>query len=71
MLFTVAAEGLPGAPGPVTVEVMAIEVGTDGAELNVPAADAAEAETEAIEDALIAEEDDDMALGSVKSATAV
>lgn len=50
---------------------MAIEVGADGAELNVPAADAAEAETEPIEDALIAEEDDDMALGSVKCATAV
>lgn len=71
VLFTVAAEGLLGAPGPVTLEVMATEVGADGAELNVPAADAAEAETGPIADALIAEEDDGMALGSVKCATAV
>lgn len=51
----------------VTEVVITIEVGMeDEAEVKELAADAAEAETEATDAALMAEDEEDMALGSVK-----
>jgi len=51
----------------VTEVVVTIEVGMgDEAEVKQPAADAAEAEAEATDAALMAEDEEDMALGSVK-----
>ena len=66
-LFNVAAVGLSGEPVSVTEVVITIEVGMeDEAEVKELAADAAEAETEATDAALMAEDEEDMALGSVK-----